>query len=76
MLLRRHRNAVKPRIEKTEKREPTIEEMQEVFNYTKSEINGMKTADLQMLGAKLGIEDAEQKTGSTLKSEIVEILNL
>ncbi len=55
-----------------------VEEPQDerVFSYTKSEINGMRTADLQELGLKLGISDAEEKTGGTLKQEISEMLNL
>lgn len=54
--------------------EATSEE--KVFSYTKSEISGMKTGELQELGAKLGIENANTKTGGALKKEIIEFLKL
>lgn len=58
------------------KEEPTLDDMKNAFKLTKSEVNGMRTADLQDLGAKLGIADAESKTGGMLKKEIVAMLNL
>lgn len=44
--------------------------------YTKSEIQLMKTADLQSLAASVGIDGAEEMTGSTLKKLLTEHFGL
>lgn len=44
--------------------------------YTKTEINRMATADLQKLGAEIGIEGADGKSGSELKTAIIGKLGL
>lgn len=46
------------------------------IQYTKTDIMQMKTADLQTLAAENGIEDAYEKTGSTLKQELIEKFGL
>lgn len=44
--------------------------------YTKSEIQLMKTADLQSLAASVGIDGAEEMTGGTLKKMLIEHFGL
>lgn len=44
--------------------------------YTKSEIQLMKTADLQRLAASVGIDGAEEMTGGTLKKLLIEHFGL
>lgn len=44
--------------------------------YTKSEIQLMKTADLQSLAASVGIGGAEEMTGGTLKKLLIEHFGL
>ena len=43
---------------------------------TKTDINRMTTANLREYGNKIGIEDAFNKSGATLKAEIIEKLGL
>lgn len=44
--------------------------------YTKTEINTMKTAELQQLATSVGIEDAYAKSGSELKGILAEHFGL
>lgn len=44
--------------------------------YTKSEIQLMKTADLQKLAESVGIDGAEEMTGGTLKKLLIEKFGL
>lgn len=44
--------------------------------YTRSEIQLMKTADLQNLAMSLGIEGADEMTGGTLKKLLIEHFGL
>lgn len=44
--------------------------------YTKTEINSMKTAELQELAAEVGIEDAYETSGVELKRRLAEYFNL
>lgn len=56
-----------------------IEEAQTVsssFNYTKTEINRMSTADLQALAKEQGIGGAELLSGAELKKLLIERFNL
>lgn len=56
-----------------------IEEAQTVsssFNYTKTEINRMSTADLQALAKGQGIGGAELLSGAELKKLLIERFNL
>ncbi len=56
-----------------------IEETQAVsssFNYTKTEINRMSTADLQKLATEQGIGGAELLSGAELKKLLIERFNL
>ena len=56
-----------------------IEETQTVpssFNYTKTEINRMSTADLQKLAAEQGIENAQATSGAELKEILIAKFNL
>ena len=46
------------------------------YDYSKHEINRMSTARLRELGAELGIEKAEEKTGGALKPLIIKTLGL
>ena len=43
---------------------------------TKTDINRMTTANLREYGSEIGIEDAFDKNGATLKAEIIEKLGL
>lgn len=45
-------------------------------HYTKSEILGMRKADLIKLAKENGISEADEMTGSELKSALVKALNL
>lgn len=40
--------------------------------YSKTEINRMSTTELQGIASSLGIEDAQEMTGSTLKKLLIE----
>ena len=56
-----------------------IEETQPVsssFNYTKTDINRMSTADLQILAKEQGIGGAELLSGAELKKLLIEKFNL
>lgn len=56
-----------------------IEEAQTVsssFNYTKTDINRMSTADLQTLAKEQGIGGAELLSGAELKKLLIEKFNL
>lgn len=56
-----------------------IEEAQTVsssFNYTKTDINRMSTADLQTLAKEQGIGGAELLSGAELKKLLIERFNL
>lgn len=50
------------------------QESGEEKRYTKSEINRMTTADLQVLAAENGVDNACEMTGSDLKTLLVEML--
>ena len=50
------------------------QESGEEKRYTKSEINRMTTADLQVLAAENGVDNAYEMTGSDLKTLLVEML--
>lgn len=72
-----------PEIHTAENKEPlpfsddsTAFGIQEDKVYTKTDINNMKTADLQELAAKQGIENAYDTSGSKLKKILVEHFGL
>lgn len=44
--------------------------------YTKSEINRLSTAELQELASSVGIDGADEMTGSTLKKLLIEHFEL
>lgn len=44
--------------------------------YTKTDINRMKTADLQKLAGEKGIENADSFSGEDLKKMLIELMNL
>lgn len=46
------------------------------YQYTKTEINRMTTAELQDLAGKVGIEDAFETSGGELKKILIEHFNL
>lgn len=46
------------------------------LSYTKTEINRMTTADLQLLATEQGIDNAEELTGAELKKLLIEKLGL
>lgn len=50
-------------------------ESKEAF-YTKTDINGMKVADLRELATKQGIENADDISGSELKAILIEKMGL
>ena len=83
MLLRRHK--VVNTVGVTKKVAPTpvkeiakpVEQPQEdKTEYTKTTVNRMTTAELQNLGAEIGIKNADKKNGGILKTEIIEKLGL
>ena len=56
-----------------------IEETQTVsssFNYTKTDINRMTTAELQAFALEKGIDNADNMTGGDLKKVLIEKLGL
>ena len=71
---------VQPKAEKPEVKEEVVEPVDEVkdesVTYTKSDINRASTATLKEIASEVGIEDAEDKTGSELKKLIIEKLGL
>ena len=44
--------------------------------YTKTDINRMRTADLQKLAGEKGIENADSFSGEDLKKILIELMNL
>jgi len=50
-------------------------EPKEAF-YTKTDINGMKVADLRELATKQGIENADDISGNELKAILIEKMGL
>ncbi len=52
------------------------EETPKEYQYTKTEINRMTTAELQELADKVGIEDAFETSGGELKKILIEHFNL
>lgn len=44
--------------------------------YSKTDINTMKSADLQNLAASVGIDGAEEMTGAELKKRLIEYYGL
>ncbi len=52
------------------------EETPQEYQYTKTEINRMTTAELQELADKVGIEDAFETSGGELKKILIEHFNL
>lgn len=44
--------------------------------YTKTDINRMRTADLQKLAEEKGIENADSFSGEDLKKMLIELMNL
>ena len=53
---------------------PVEKEVEDGKRYTKTEINQMKTAELQELAAENGVKQAHDMTGSELKSLLIEML--
>ena len=51
-------------------------ETRENKNYTKSEINRMKTAELQEMARKTGVEGADEMTGQELKEYFISMFGL
>lgn len=86
MLLRRHKvknftevgaiEEVAPAPVVAKEEQPIEEPKEEKPEVTKTAVNRMSTKDLQKLGAEIGIEDASDKSGGTLKTEIIEKLGL
>lgn len=75
MLLRRHKvKAASKTVVKDVVKEP--ETKTGSFNYNKTEINRMPTADLQKLAAEYGIENAEKISGADLKKLLIEKFGL
>lgn len=54
----------------------TLEEIRKEHNFTKTEINRMTTAELKNLAAEIGIEGADEITGSDLKKVLIEKFGL
>lgn len=46
------------------------------FDYTKTDINRMTTAELKALAENVGIENAEETSGSELKKLLIEYFGL
>lgn len=46
------------------------------ITHTRTSINRMSTAELQQLAANVGIDGAEEKSGSELKKELIAYFNL
>lgn len=44
--------------------------------YTKTDINRMRTADLQKLAGEKGIQNADSFSGEDLKKMLIELINL
>lgn len=44
--------------------------------YTKTDINRMRTADLQKLAGEKGIQNADSFSGEDLKKMLIELMNL
>lgn len=66
-------------IEETVAREEVKEEpkvVQQKVTLNKTDINRMSVADLKKLASKVGIVGYEDKSGATLKSEIIAKFNL
>lgn len=82
-MMTRHNNRVravekavltkKPVVRKEET--PKIEPKQEKF-YTKTDINSMKVAELRKLATEKGIENADDISGTELKSLLIENMGL
>ena len=58
------------------KEEVVAEKKDEEKFYTKTDINGMKVADLRELATKQGIENADDISGSELKAILIEKMGL
>lgn len=56
-------------------KEPVVEIEQDA-KYSKSDIARMNVESLKSLAQEVGIEDAENKSGSQLKKDLVEYFNL
>lgn len=56
--------------------EETRQNVSSSFNYTKTDINRMSTADLQALAKEQGIGGAELLSGAELKKLLIEKFNL
>lgn len=64
-----------PDVEEVKAEEPTVvEESQK--RITKSDVLGMRKADLIKLAEETGISEADEMTGSELKTALVKALNL
>ena len=57
-------------------KEVVVEKKDEEKFYTKSDINTMKVSDLRELAKKQGIENAEDISGSELKTMLIEKMGL
>ena len=63
-----------PNMEEVKAEEPVVEEPQK--RITKSDVLGMRKAELIKLAKENGISEADEMTGSELKSALVTALNL
>ncbi|MCD7724296.1 MAG: hypothetical protein LUI12_01865 [Clostridiales bacterium] len=54
----------------------TTEKESENMSYTKTDINRMSKEDLVVLAVKVGIENAEEISGSDLKKMLIDYYNL
>lgn len=57
-------------------KENAVEEKTETKIYTRTDINGMKVADLRELATKQGIENADDVSGNELKAILIEKMGL
>lgn len=54
----------------------TSEEIRKEHNFTKTKINQMTTSELKALATEIGIEGADEITGSNLKKVLIEFFGL
>lgn len=66
----------KPLIAMVKDKVEPVEEVKEEVIYTKTMINRMSTTDLKTLAKEKGIKNSNDKSGSILKKELIELLGL
>ena len=75
MLLRRYRRMQEPQSKAPVISNDNIEQKEEQ-KYTKTDINRMTTAELQVFALEKGIDGADNMTGGDLKKVLIEKLGL